>query len=155
MAQFGVNQDNGSSYMSRNIQIGLMKTGSKVVIVKTVIHGTLVVHGGSLHFSCIGQLICDNTEYESLKESQKASNHKVEKLRKDLSYADHKLQKTVQELKKTEKLKNTKIVLRSADKEIMSLKNKIGVLQDTIKVPSLTSEAISGLSLKECRLRGR
>ncbi|XP_026581540.1 E3 ubiquitin-protein ligase TRAIP isoform X2 [Pseudonaja textilis] len=55
-------------------------------------------------------------EYESLKESQKASNDTVEKLRKELFSANHK-----------------------------SLKKKIGVLQDTIKVPSLTSEALSRL----------
>uniref|UniRef100_A0A2D4KNF2 RING-type domain-containing protein n=2 Tax=Micrurus TaxID=8634 RepID=A0A2D4KNF2_9SAUR len=55
-------------------------------------------------------------EYESLKESQKASNDTVEKLRKELFSANHK-----------------------------SLKKKIGVLQDTVKIPSLTSEALSRL----------
>ncbi|XP_026529006.1 E3 ubiquitin-protein ligase TRAIP [Notechis scutatus] len=85
-------------------------------------------------------------EYESLKESQKASNDTVEKLRKELFSANHKLQKTVLELEKTtEELKNTQTDLRNADKEITSLKKKIGVLQDTIKVPSLTSEALSRL----------
>uniref|UniRef100_A0A8C5SWH5 Uncharacterized protein n=1 Tax=Laticauda laticaudata TaxID=8630 RepID=A0A8C5SWH5_LATLA len=85
-------------------------------------------------------------EYESLKESQKASNDIVEKLRKELFSANHKLQKTVLELEKTtEELKNTQTDLRNADKEITSLKKKIGVLQDTIKVPSLTSEALSRL----------
>ncbi|ETE70716.1 Transforming protein RhoA, partial [Ophiophagus hannah] len=85
-------------------------------------------------------------EYESLKESQKASNDTVEKLRKELFSANHKLQKTVLELEKTtEELKNTQTDLRNADKEITSLKKKIGVLQETIKVPSLTSEALSRL----------
>ncbi|XP_060544423.1 E3 ubiquitin-protein ligase TRAIP isoform X1 [Pantherophis guttatus] len=85
-------------------------------------------------------------EYESLKESQKASNDTVEKLRKELFSANHKLQKAVLELEKTtEELKNTQTDLRNADKEITSLKKKIGVLQDTIKVPSLTSEALSRL----------
>ncbi|XP_013909309.1 PREDICTED: E3 ubiquitin-protein ligase TRAIP, partial [Thamnophis sirtalis] len=85
-------------------------------------------------------------EYENLKESQKASNDTVEKLRKELFSANHKLQKTALELEKTtEELKNTQTDLRTADKEITSLKKKIGVLQDTIKVPSLTSEALSRL----------
>ncbi|XP_062979432.1 E3 ubiquitin-protein ligase TRAIP [Elgaria multicarinata webbii] len=85
-------------------------------------------------------------EYENLKESRKASNDTKEKLRKELFSANHKLQKTVLELEKTvEELRSTQTDLRNADKEIMSLKKKIGVLQDTLKVPSLTSEALSRL----------
>ncbi|XP_015262885.1 PREDICTED: E3 ubiquitin-protein ligase TRAIP [Gekko japonicus] len=85
-------------------------------------------------------------EYESLKESRKASNEKIEKLKKELFSANHKLQKTVLELEKTnEELKSTQTDLRNADKEIMSLKKKIEILQDTLKVPSVTSEALSRL----------
>ncbi|XP_066472455.1 E3 ubiquitin-protein ligase TRAIP isoform X1 [Tiliqua scincoides] len=85
-------------------------------------------------------------EYENLKESRKASNDALEKLRKELFSVNHKLQKTDLELENTkEELKSTQTDLRNADKEIMSLKKKIGVLQDTIKVPSLTSEALSRL----------
>ncbi|XP_053158586.1 E3 ubiquitin-protein ligase TRAIP isoform X2 [Hemicordylus capensis] len=85
-------------------------------------------------------------EYENLKESLKASNDAVEKLRKELFSANHKLQKTVLDLEKTkEELKSTQTDLRNADKEIASLKKKIRVLQDTIKVPSLTNEALSRL----------
>ncbi|KAJ6667776.1 hypothetical protein lerEdw1_016097 [Lerista edwardsae] len=85
-------------------------------------------------------------EYENLKESRKASNDALEKLRKELFAVNHKLQKTDLELENTkEELKSTQTDLRNADKEIVSLKKKIGVLQDTIKVPSLTSEALSRL----------
>ncbi|XP_061473756.1 E3 ubiquitin-protein ligase TRAIP [Rhineura floridana] len=88
-------------------------------------------------------------EYENLKESRKASNDTIEKLRKELFSANHKLQKTVLELEKTtEELKSTQTDLRNADKEIMSLKKKIRVLQDTIKVPSLTNEALGRLVLE-------
>nr|XP_056711401.1 E3 ubiquitin-protein ligase TRAIP [Euleptes europaea] len=85
-------------------------------------------------------------EYENLKESRKASNEKLEKLKKELFSANHKIQKTVLELEKTnEELKSTQTDLRNADKEIMSLKKKIEILQDTLKVPSVTSEALSRL----------
>ncbi|XP_060096051.1 E3 ubiquitin-protein ligase TRAIP isoform X2 [Heteronotia binoei] len=85
-------------------------------------------------------------EYENLKESRKASNEKIEKLKKELFSANHKLQKTVLELKKTnEELKSTQTDLRNADKEITSLKKKIEILQDTLKVPSVTGEALSRL----------
>ncbi|XP_042305607.1 E3 ubiquitin-protein ligase TRAIP [Sceloporus undulatus] len=85
-------------------------------------------------------------EYENLKESRKASNDTVEKLRKELFSANHKLQKTLLDLEKNvEELKNAHTDLRNADREIMSLKKKIGVLQDTIKVPSLSSETLNRL----------
>ncbi|XP_077182163.1 E3 ubiquitin-protein ligase TRAIP isoform X2 [Paroedura picta] len=85
-------------------------------------------------------------EYENLKESRKASNEKIEKLKRELFSANHKLQKTVLELEKTnEELKSTQADLRNADKEIMSLKKKMEILQDTLKVPSVTSEALSRL----------
>uniref|UniRef100_A0A8D2LAT1 TRAF interacting protein n=1 Tax=Varanus komodoensis TaxID=61221 RepID=A0A8D2LAT1_VARKO len=85
-------------------------------------------------------------EYENLKESQKASFDTKEKLRKELFSANHKLQNTVLELEKTvEELRSTQTDLRNADKEIMSLKRKIEILQDTLKVPSVTSEALSRL----------
>ncbi|XP_048347519.1 E3 ubiquitin-protein ligase TRAIP [Sphaerodactylus townsendi] len=85
-------------------------------------------------------------EYENLKESRKASNEKMEKLRKELLSSNHKIQKTVLELQKTnEELKSSQTDLRNADKEIMSLKKKIEILQDTLKVPSVTREALSRL----------
>nr|XP_028574451.1 E3 ubiquitin-protein ligase TRAIP isoform X2 [Podarcis muralis] len=85
-------------------------------------------------------------EYENLKESQKASNDTKEKLRKELFSANHKLQKTVLELEKTtEEVKSTQADLRNADNEIMSLKKKIRVMQDTIKVSSLSNEALGRL----------
>ncbi|XP_077182164.1 E3 ubiquitin-protein ligase TRAIP isoform X3 [Paroedura picta] len=55
-------------------------------------------------------------EYENLKESRKASNEKIEKLKRELFSANHK-----------------------------SLKKKMEILQDTLKVPSVTSEALSRL----------
>ncbi|XP_054833378.1 E3 ubiquitin-protein ligase TRAIP [Eublepharis macularius] len=85
-------------------------------------------------------------EYENLKESRKTSNEKIEKLKKELFSANHKIQKIVLELEKTnEELRSTQTDLRSADKEITSLKKKIEILQDTLKVPSVTSEALSRL----------
>nr|XP_060621720.1 E3 ubiquitin-protein ligase TRAIP isoform X1 [Anolis sagrei ordinatus]XP_060621721.1 E3 ubiquitin-protein ligase TRAIP isoform X1 [Anolis sagrei ordinatus] len=85
-------------------------------------------------------------EYENLKESRKSSNDTIEKLRKELFSANHKLQKTLLELeKKVEELKNAHTDLRNADREITSLKKKISVLQDTIKVPSLSNEALNRL----------
>ncbi|KAH0629971.1 hypothetical protein JD844_012477 [Phrynosoma platyrhinos] len=59
-------------------------------------------------------------EYENLKESRKASNDTIEKLRKELFSANHKLQKTLLELEKNvEELKNAHTDLRNADREIM------------------------------------
>ncbi|XP_032996458.1 E3 ubiquitin-protein ligase TRAIP [Lacerta agilis] len=85
-------------------------------------------------------------EYENLKESQKASNDTKEKLRKELFSTNHKLQKTILELEKTtEEVKSTQTDLRNADNEIMSLKKKIRVMQDTIKVSSLSNEALGWL----------
>uniref|UniRef100_A0A6J0TBX9 E3 ubiquitin-protein ligase TRAIP n=1 Tax=Pogona vitticeps TaxID=103695 RepID=A0A6J0TBX9_9SAUR len=88
-------------------------------------------------------------EYENLKESQKASNDTVEKLRKELFSTNHKLQKLFLELeKKEEVLINTYADLSNADKEITSLKKKIEVLQDTIKVPASSSETLNRLVLE-------
>uniref|UniRef100_A0A8D0G8H5 TRAF interacting protein n=1 Tax=Sphenodon punctatus TaxID=8508 RepID=A0A8D0G8H5_SPHPU len=85
-------------------------------------------------------------EYENLKETWKASSEMAEKLKKELFSANNKLQKATSELQKTkEELKNTQKDLRNADKEIMSLKKKIGILQETLKVPSVTSETLSRL----------
>ncbi|XP_074929062.1 E3 ubiquitin-protein ligase TRAIP isoform X2 [Chelonoidis abingdonii] len=55
-------------------------------------------------------------EYENLKEARKASNEMTEKLKKELFSANNK-----------------------------SLKKKIGILQETLKVPSVTSETLSRL----------
>ncbi|XP_029768519.1 E3 ubiquitin-protein ligase TRAIP isoform X2 [Terrapene carolina triunguis] len=85
-------------------------------------------------------------EYENLKEARKASSELTEKLKKELFSANNKLQKTFLELEKMkEELKSTQKDLSNADKEIMSLKKKIGILQETLKVPSVTSETLSRL----------
>ncbi|KAM6325293.1 E3 ubiquitin-protein ligase TRAIP [Podargus strigoides] len=85
-------------------------------------------------------------EYENLKEAQKVSSEMTEKLKKDLFSVNNKLQKTVSELEKTkEELKSTQKDLKNADKEILSLKKKIDILQDTLKVPSVTRETLSRL----------
>ncbi|XP_054022914.1 E3 ubiquitin-protein ligase TRAIP [Dryobates pubescens] len=85
-------------------------------------------------------------EYENLKEARKMSGEMTEKLKKELLSVNNKLQKTVSELKKTEEeLKSTQKDLKNADKEILSLKKKIDILQDSLKVPSVTSETLSRL----------
>ncbi|NXX49602.1 TRAIP ligase, partial [Tricholaema leucomelas] len=85
-------------------------------------------------------------EYENLKEARKMSSEMTEKLKKELFSVNSKLQKTVLELEKTEEeLKSTQKDLKNADKEILSLKKKIAILQDTLKVPSVTRETISRL----------
>ncbi|NXX18065.1 TRAIP ligase, partial [Podargus strigoides] len=85
-------------------------------------------------------------EYENLKEARKVSSEMTEKLKKDLFSVNNKLQKTVSELEKTkEELKSTQKDLKNADKEILSLKKKIDILQDTLKVPSVTRETLSRL----------
>ncbi|NXT19958.1 TRAIP ligase, partial [Syrrhaptes paradoxus] len=88
-------------------------------------------------------------EYENLKEARKISNETTEKLKKELFSLNSKLQKTVSELEKTEEeLKSTQKDLKNADKEILSLKKKIDILQDTLKVPSVTRETLSRLVLE-------
>ncbi|NXV83578.1 TRAIP ligase, partial [Atlantisia rogersi] len=83
-------------------------------------------------------------EYENLKEARKISGEMTEKLKKELFSVNSKLQKTVLELEKTEEeLKSTQKDLKNADKEILSLKKKIDILQDTLKVPSVTRETLS------------
>ncbi|NXW69637.1 TRAIP ligase, partial [Hirundo rustica] len=85
-------------------------------------------------------------EYENLKEARKISGEMAEKLKKELFSVNNKLQKTTSELEKTkEELKNTQKDLKNADKEILSLKKKIDILQDTLKVPSVTRETLSRL----------
>uniref|UniRef100_A0A8B9Z5S5 TRAF interacting protein n=1 Tax=Buteo japonicus TaxID=224669 RepID=A0A8B9Z5S5_9AVES len=85
-------------------------------------------------------------EYENLKEARKISGEMTEKLKKDLFSVNSKLHKTVSELEKTkEELKSTQKDLKNADKEILSLKKKIDILQDTLKVPSVTRETLSRL----------
>ncbi|KAF1565705.1 E3 ubiquitin-protein ligase TRAIP, partial [Eudyptes schlegeli] len=85
-------------------------------------------------------------EYENLKEARKTSSEMAEKLKKELFSVNSKLQKTVSELEKTkEELKSTQKDLKNADKEILSLKKKIDILQDTLKVPSVTRETLSRL----------
>ncbi|NXR40115.1 TRAIP ligase, partial [Zosterops hypoxanthus] len=85
-------------------------------------------------------------EYENLKEARKISGEMTEKLKKELFSVNNKLQKTTSELEKTkEELKNTQKDLKNADKEILSLKKKIDILQDTLKVPSVTRETLSRL----------
>ncbi|NXC73915.1 TRAIP ligase, partial [Anhinga anhinga] len=85
-------------------------------------------------------------EYENLKEARKISSETTEKLKKELFSVNSKLQKTVSELEKTkEELKSTQKDLKNADKEILSLKKKIDILQDTLKVPSVTRETLSRL----------
>ncbi|NXJ64733.1 TRAIP ligase, partial [Rostratula benghalensis] len=85
-------------------------------------------------------------EYENLKEARKSSSEMTEKLKKELFSVNNKLQKTVSELEKTnEELKSTQKDLKNADKEILSLKKKIDILQDTLKVPSVTRETLSRL----------
>ncbi|NXR20049.1 TRAIP ligase, partial [Cinclus mexicanus] len=85
-------------------------------------------------------------EYENLKEARKISGEMTEKLKKELFSVNNKLQKTTSELEKTkEELKSTQKDLKSADKEILSLKKKIDILQDTLKVPSVTRETLSRL----------
>ncbi|NXC21426.1 TRAIP ligase, partial [Corythaeola cristata] len=85
-------------------------------------------------------------EYENLKEARKISSEMTEKLKKELFSVNSKLQRTVSELEKTEEeLKSTQKDLKNADKEILSLKKKIDILQDTLKVPSVTRETLSRL----------
>ncbi|NXB81430.1 TRAIP ligase, partial [Donacobius atricapilla] len=85
-------------------------------------------------------------EYENLKEARKISGEMTEKLKKELFSVNNKLQKTTSELEETkEELKNTQKDLKNADKEILSLKKKIDILQDTLKVPSVTRETLSRL----------
>ncbi|KAK2534263.1 hypothetical protein Q9233_004107 [Columba guinea] len=85
-------------------------------------------------------------EYENLKEARKISGEMTEKLKKELFSVNNKLQKTASELEKTEEeLKSTQKDLKNADKEILSLKKKIDILQDTLKVPSVTRETLSRL----------
>ncbi|NXJ23925.1 TRAIP ligase, partial [Dicrurus megarhynchus] len=85
-------------------------------------------------------------EYENLKEARKVSGEMTEKLKKELISVNNKLQKTTSELEKTkEELKSTQKDLKNADKEILSLKKKIDILQDTLKVPSVTRETLSRL----------
>ncbi|NXC05184.1 TRAIP ligase, partial [Orthonyx spaldingii] len=85
-------------------------------------------------------------EYENLKEARKVSGEMTEKLKKELFSVNNKLQKTTLELEKTkEELKSTQKDLKNADKEILSLKKKIDILQDTLKVPSVTRETLSRL----------
>ncbi|NXM60521.1 TRAIP ligase, partial [Illadopsis cleaveri] len=85
-------------------------------------------------------------EYENLKEARKISGEMTEKLKKELFSVNNKLQKTTSELEKTkEELKNTQKDLKNADKEILGLKKKIDILQDTLKVPSVTRETLSRL----------
>ncbi|NWZ59146.1 TRAIP ligase, partial [Haliaeetus albicilla] len=85
-------------------------------------------------------------EYENLKEARKISSEMTEKLKKELFSVNSKLHKTVSELEKTkEELKSTQKDLKNADKEILSLKKKIDILQDTLKVPSVTRETLSRL----------
>ncbi|NWZ68654.1 TRAIP ligase, partial [Acrocephalus arundinaceus] len=85
-------------------------------------------------------------EYENLKEARKISGEMTEKLKKELFSVNNKLQKTTSDLEKTkEELKNTQKDLKNADKEILSLKKKIDILQDTLKVPSVTRETLSRL----------
>ncbi|KFM01174.1 TRAF-interacting protein, partial [Aptenodytes forsteri] len=88
-------------------------------------------------------------EYENLKEARKTSSEMAEKLKKELFSVNSKVkgdQKTVSELEKTkEELKSTQKDLKNADKEILSLKKKIDILQDTLKVPSVTRETLSRL----------
>ncbi|NWI50012.1 TRAIP ligase, partial [Calyptomena viridis] len=88
-------------------------------------------------------------EYENLKEARKVSGEMTEKLKKELFSVNNKLQKTTSELEKTkEELKSTQKDLKNADKEILSLKKKIDILQDTLKVPSVTRETLSRLVLE-------
>ncbi|NXE88142.1 TRAIP ligase, partial [Menura novaehollandiae] len=85
-------------------------------------------------------------EYENLKEARKVSGEMTEKLKKELFSVNSKLQKITLELEKTkEDLKSTQKDLKNADKEILSLKKKIDILQDTLKVPSVTRETLSRL----------
>ncbi|NXP53840.1 TRAIP ligase, partial [Heliornis fulica] len=85
-------------------------------------------------------------EYENLKEARKISGETTEKLKKELFSVNSKLQKTVSDLQKTEEeLKSTQKDLKNADKEILSLKKRIDILQDTLKVPSVTRETLSRL----------
>nr|XP_013056314.2 E3 ubiquitin-protein ligase TRAIP [Anser cygnoides] len=85
-------------------------------------------------------------EYENLKEARKVSSEMTEKLKKELFSANSKLQRTTSDLEKTkEELKSTQKDLKNADKEILSLKKKIDILQDTLKVPSVTRETLSRL----------
>ncbi|NWW32041.1 TRAIP ligase, partial [Panurus biarmicus] len=85
-------------------------------------------------------------EYENLKEARKISGEMTEKLKKELFSVNNELQKTTSELEKTkEELKSSQKDLKNADKEILSLKKKIDILQDTLKVPSVTRETLSRL----------
>ncbi|NWR37988.1 TRAIP ligase, partial [Tachuris rubrigastra] len=85
-------------------------------------------------------------EYENLKEARKVSVETTEKLKKELFSVNNKLQKTTSDLEKTqEELESTQKDLKNADKEILSLKKKIDILQDTLKVPSVTRETLSRL----------
>ncbi|NXE63766.1 TRAIP ligase, partial [Calcarius ornatus] len=88
-------------------------------------------------------------EYENLKEARKMKKKVTEKLKKELFSVRKKLQKTTKKLEKTkDELKSTQKDLKNADKEILSLKKKIDILQDTLKVPSVTRETLSRLVLE-------
>ncbi|NXC49344.1 TRAIP ligase, partial [Penelope pileata] len=85
-------------------------------------------------------------EYENLKEARKISSELAEKQKKELFSVNSKLQKTVSELEKTkEELTSAQNDLKNADKEILSLKKKTDILQDALKVPSVTRETLSRL----------
>ncbi|XP_038628185.1 E3 ubiquitin-protein ligase TRAIP isoform X3 [Tachyglossus aculeatus] len=104
---------------------------------------------------CIGpwasQRCCaqPSREYENLKAALKTSGDVADKLRKDLISSKNKLKTAVSELDKTsEELRSTQKDLQISDKEILSLKKKLSVLQESLNLPSLTSETLSRLVLE-------
>ncbi|XP_030634477.1 E3 ubiquitin-protein ligase TRAIP [Chanos chanos] len=85
-------------------------------------------------------------EYDTLKGNLKSSNEMCEKLKREVLSSNNKLQKVTLEMNKTkEDMKAVQNDLTNADKEIMSLKKKVEILQKTLSTPTRTNEAISRL----------
>ncbi|KAM8759346.1 E3 ubiquitin-protein ligase TRAIP isoform 3-T3 [Rhynchonycteris naso] len=88
-------------------------------------------------------------EYENLKEARKASGELADKLRKDLFSSRSKLQTVYSELDQARlELRSAQKDLQSADKEIASLKTKLKMLQETLSLPPVDSEAVNRLVLE-------
>uniref|UniRef100_A0AAY4A438 RING-type domain-containing protein n=1 Tax=Denticeps clupeoides TaxID=299321 RepID=A0AAY4A438_9TELE len=85
-------------------------------------------------------------EYENLKGNLRSSSELCDKLRRELLTSNSKLQKATLEMNRTkEDIKAMQIDLTNADKEIISLKKNVEVLQKTLTTPTRTNEAISRL----------
>ncbi|XP_032506448.1 E3 ubiquitin-protein ligase TRAIP isoform X2 [Phocoena sinus] len=88
-------------------------------------------------------------EYENLKEARKASGELADKLKKDLFSSRSKLQTVYSELDQAKlELRSAQKDLQSADKEIASLRKKLMMLQETLNLPPVDSEAVNRLVLE-------